>query len=203
MVVFSALLLFGTAVAGNPEPRPDTPPSVDVATCVADNDIGDIRALLKTVPGSPAESRITVKLIAFYGGCDDNKVASGAFNWHERAELAEAAVLNLLGRKAPNLVDAVGQSGWAFAMPANAKTSVDYDAVSVGVRMMGDCLVRTNPQVSLTLLQSERGSTGEATAINELSGNIASCIPAGQTLKLKRTDLRLVVAEPLYHVLLR
>jgi len=203
MIVFSALLLFGAAIAGNPEPRPDVPASVDVATCVVDNDIGNVRALLKTVPGSPAEGRVTVKLIAFYGGCNDNRIMSGAFNWHERAELAEAAVLNLLARKAPNVTDAVGQSGWAFAMPANAKTSADYDAVSVGVRMMGDCLVRTNPQGSLTLLRSERGSAGEASAINELSGNIASCVPGGQLLKLKRTDLRLVVAEPLYHVLSR
>ena len=53
------------------------------------------------------------------------------------------------------------------------------------------------------LARTARGSAGETAAVNELSGNLAACLPAGQTLKLKRQDLRLVVAEPLYHLLSR
>jgi hypothetical protein len=191
-----ALLLAGTSMA----PGVDQGTS-DAAECVVDNDIRDVRALLKTVPGSPSETEATSKILAYYGGCSDNKVVTGTFSWRERAEIAKAALAPML-RKAPDVAAAVGRDGWALAMPASAKPA-DYAAVTVGVRMMGDCLVRANPQGSLALLRSDPGSADEASAINGLSGNIAACVPAGQTLKLKRTDLRLVVAEPLYHMLSR
>jgi hypothetical protein len=174
----------------------------DVAECVVDNDIRDVRELLKTVPGSPSEGQATAKVLVYYGGCNDNKVMTGTLSWRERAEIAEAALVPILG-KAPDLAAGVGKDGWALAIPASAKSPGGYDAVNVGVRMMGDCIVRANPQGALALLRADRGSAAEATAVNGLSGNIATCLTAGQTLKLKRQDLRLVVAEPLYHVLSR
>ena len=191
-----ALLLAGTSML----PGMDQATS-DAAACVVDNDIRDVRTLLKTVPGSPSETEVTNKVLAYYGGCSDNKVAAGTFSWRERAEIAEAALAPML-RKTPDVTAAVARDGWALTIPASAKPA-DYAAVTVGVRMMGDCLVRANPQGSLALLRSGRGSADEASAINGLSGNIAACVPAGQLLKLKRTDLRLVVAEPLYHLLSR
>ncbi|WP_066824951.1 hypothetical protein [Sphingomonas mali] len=191
-----ALLLAGTPMV----PGMDQATS-DAAECVVDNDIRDVRALLKTVPGSPSETEATSKVLVYYGGCSDNKMAAGTFSWRERAEIAEAALAPML-RKSPDVAGAVARDGWALAMPANAKPA-DYAAVTIGVRMMGDCLVRANPQGSLALLRSDRGSADEASAINSLSGNIAACVPAGQLLKLKRQDLRLVVAEPLYHLLSR
>ena len=191
-----ALLLAGAWMA----PDVDRGAS-DAAECVVDNDLRDVRTLLKTVPGSLSETEATSKVLVYYGGCSDNKLATGTFSWRERAEIAEAALAPML-RKAPDVAGAIGRDGWALAMPATAKPA-DYAAVTVGVRMMGDCLVRANPQGSLALIRSDRGSADETAAINALSGNIAACVPAGQTLKLKRTDLRLVVAEPLYHVLSR
>lgn len=201
MIVSLALMLLG-AMPG-PQLAADTSSGFDVAECVVDNDKIDVRALLKAVPGSPDEARATEKVLVFYGGCNDNKRAEGFFAWQERAEIAEATLAGVLGKKDPDVTSAVGKDGWALALPSGAKPSADYDSVKVGMRMLGDCIVRANPQGALALVRTDRGSAAEAAATSGLSGNLAACLPAGQTLKLKRQDLRLVVAEPLYHVLSR
>jgi arginine repressor len=200
MIVLLASLIVGAAA---PQPIADTPSGAEIAECVVDNDKANVRALLKTVPGSPAEAKVIEKLLVFYGGCSDNKRATGTFSWRERAEIAEATLAGTLDRKGPDIVAAVGQEGWGLALPSSSKASVDYDPVNVGVRTLGDCIVRANPQGALALVRTDRGSAGETAAVNDLSGNLAACLPAGQTLKLKRQDLRLVVAEPLYHVMSR
>ena len=201
MIILLASMIFG--VAADPQPIVDAPSGPEIAECVVDNDKPDVRALLKTVPGSPAEAKVMEKLLVFYGGCSDNKRATGSFSWRERAEIAEAALSGALDRKGPDIVAAVGQEGWGLAVPSSSKASIDYDPVNVGVRTLGDCIVRANPQGALALARTGRGSAGEMAAVNGLSGNLAACLPAGQTLKLKRQDLRLVVAEPLYHVMSR
>ena len=200
MSVSLALTLLSTIAA--PSPAGDTPSGPDVATCVVDNDMTDVRALLRTVPGSQAEARATKKVLVFYGGCNDNKVMAGGFAWRERAETAEAAAVSLLSRSQPDIAAAAGQGDWAFALPKGVQPA-GYDSSNVGMRMLGDCVLRANPQGTLALLRADRGSAAETAAIAGLSGNFASCLTAGQTFKLKRQDLRLVVAEPLYHLLSR
>lgn len=200
MSIFLASLIVGAAFSS--PPLVETPAGPDVATCVVDNDMTDVRALLRTVPGSQAEARATKKVLIFYGGCNDNKVMAGGFAWRERAEIAEAAAVSLLNRSQPDVVVAAGQGDWAFALPKGVQPA-DYDVSNVGMRMLGDCVLRANPQGTLALLRSDRGSAAETATITGLSGNFASCLTAGQTFKLKRQDLRLVVAEPLYHLLSR
>lgn len=201
MIIFPASLMLGMAMAA--QPVADGPSGADIAECVVDNDKGDVRALLKAVPGSPAEARATQKVLVFYGGCNDNKQAAGDFAWQERAQIAEAALTGMIGSKTPDVATAAGQAGWALVLPSGARASVDYDAVKVGMRMLGDCIVRANPQGALALIRTDRGSAAEAAATGGLSGNLAACLPAGQKLTLKRQDLRLVVAEPLYQMLSR
>jgi len=203
MIVSLALMLLGGAAAAPQSAAVVAPSGADIAECVVDNDKGDVRALLGAVPGSPAETRATQKVLTFYGGCNDNKQAQGVFAWQERAQIAEAALSGLIGGKTPDVTTAAGQAGWALALPSGANPAVDYDAVKVGMRMLGDCIVRANPQGALALVRTDRGSAAEAAATGGLSGNLAACLPAGQKLTLKRQDLRLVVAEPLYQMLSR
>jgi len=198
--IFLASLIVGSAFSS--PLLAETPSGPDVAECVVDNDMNDVRALLRTVPGSQAEAKATKQVLVYYGGCNDNKVMAGGFAWRERAEIAEAAAASLLTRGQPDVAAAAGQADWAFALPKGVQPA-GYDSSNVGMRMLGDCVLRANPQVTLALLRSNRGSAAETAAIAGLSGNFASCLTAGQTVKLKRQDLRLVVAEPLYHLLSR
>jgi len=202
MIVLFASMMVGFSIA--PQPTADTSPGPDVAACVVDNDMTAVRSLLDTVPGSPAEAKVGVKLLDLYGGCSDNRSVLGSFAWRERAEIAEAAAIHLLERgKMMDVTAAIAGINWTFALPADSRPPADYDTNSVGMRMLGDCVVRANPQGALTLIRADRGSAAESAAVNALSGNFASCLTAGQTFKLKRQDLRMVVAEPLYHLLSR
>jgi hypothetical protein len=170
-----------------------------VAQCVVDNDQRNVARLLDTVPGSADEQRVAAPLVELYGACNDNSLASGTFAWRERAELAAAAAATRAGRGRAELGAAAQQSGWALAPIAGA--AAGYDASEVGLRMFGDCVVRAAPDASLSLLMSEPGSADEAAAIATLQPQLGSCLYAGQELRIARDDLRLVVGEPLYHLL--
>jgi hypothetical protein len=51
------------------------------------------------------------------------------------------------------------------------------------------------------LARSPRDSGDEAAAITALSPMLGDCIAPGQNFKLKRANLRLILAEPLYHMI--
>jgi len=181
-----------------PMSAPDTPS--EIAACVVDNDAGDVRILLKTVPGSPAEAAAARPVLQYYGGCDGNKASDGVLAWRDRAEIANAALVKRIGKKTPD-VSAATQPGWALEIGKGEVAGADYDSSAVGMRMLGDCVVRSAPQAAADLARSAPDSAGERTAIGQLSPVLAPCIPAGQNMRVKRADLRLLVAEPLYHLL--
>ena len=186
------------AIQVHAAPQPDTPS--EIAACVVDNDAADVRKLLNTVPGSPAEAAAAKPVMGYYGGCNDNKGAGGVLAWRDRAEIANAALIKRMGKKTPD-VAAASQPGWALDIGKGKVAGADYNAAAVGTRMFGDCVVRAAPQAAVDLARSDVGGAAERTAIEQLSPVLAPCIPAGQNMRVKRADLRLLVAEPLYHLL--
>ncbi|MEO5937804.1 MAG: hypothetical protein ABIQ43_02205 [Sphingomonas sp.] len=170
-----------------------------VAECVVDNDFRDVRAMLNTLPGSPEERRAGAKIMVFYGGCNDNKVVTGQIAWRERAEIANAALLSRIGGSRFDAA-APARDGWKLAV-AGKVAGTDYDAGSASMRQFGDCVVAIAPAAALRLARSTRDSGEESAAIAALSPTLGDCIAPGQNFKVKRADLRLIVAEPLYHLL--
>jgi hypothetical protein len=193
-----AIAAAASPLAAAPTPQPDTP--FEIAACVVDNDAADVRVLLKTTPGSPAEAAAARPVMQYYGGCNDNKAADGTIAWRERAEIANAALVKRMGRKSPDVSGAT-QPGWALDLGKGMVAGTDYNPTAVGMRMLGDCVVRTAPQAAVDLARSGVGSAEERAAIGQLSAVLAPCVPAGQNLRVKRDQLRLIVAEPLYHLL--
>lgn len=179
-------------------PRPDTPPGI--AACIVDNDAKDVRALLNTLPGSPEERRVGAKVMVYYGGCNDNSVATGQIAWRERAEIANAALLSRLDSVRFDAVSPT-REGWKLAMAEGKTAGTDYDAGSVSMRQFGDCVVAIAPAAAFRLARSPRNSGEEAAAITALSPTLGDCIAPGQNFKVRRADLRLIVAEPLYHLI--
>ncbi|MEO5493854.1 MAG: hypothetical protein ABIR08_07485 [Sphingomonas sp.] len=180
-----------------PKGAPDTPP--EIATCVVDNDLKDVRTLLNTLPGSPEERRAGERILVYYGGCNDNTVVTGQIAWRERAEIANAALLLRLD----GALDAASptREGWKLAMASGKTAGTDYDAGSVSMRQFGDCVVAIAPVAALRLARSPRDGGDEASAIAALSPTLGDCIAPGQNFKVKRADLRLILAEPLYHLI--
>jgi hypothetical protein len=201
LALVATVVAAGTAAAARPTDGIAT--EMSVARCVVDNDGLNVRKLLETLPGSPDERRVAVPLVELYGACHDNSPATGTFAWRERAELAAEAATRRAARGTRGLANAADQSGWELTPIAEKAAGVDYGSGSVGLRMFGDCVVRAAPEPALDLLMSEPGSGAEAAAAAKLEPTLGHCLFAGQQLSIERADLRLVVAEPLYHLLSR
>lgn len=197
LLTIAGLLAAGAALPAHAQTDRATTAAA-VAECVVDNDIRDVRTLLNTLPGSPEERRAGARIMAFYGGCNDNKVMGGQLAWRERAEIANAALLARLGAS-PFDGAAAPRDGWKLAVSGKV-AGTDYDAGSASMRQFGDCIVAVDTAAALRLAKSLPKSADEAAAINALTPTLNDCLAPGRNFKLKRADLRLIVAEPLYHM---
>ncbi|HEX4694042.1 hypothetical protein [Sphingomonas sp.] len=172
----------------------------DVAQCVVDNDAHDAKMLLSTLPGSDGERRVGAKLMDLYGGCNDNRLATGQIAWRERAEIANAALLTWLDGGRFDVASPPPRARWALSV---ADGGSNYDRHLVSIRQFGDCVVALNPAGALNLARSARGSADERAAIGALAPALNDCLAPGKNFRVKRDDLRLIVAEPLYHMVSR
>ena len=171
-----------------------------IATCVMDNAPRAVRTLLNTVPGSPAETAAAKPVLDYYGGCDDNRAVQGALGWNDRAEIARAALAARIGGRSRDLSQAATVSGWRLAVVQGAG---GYDPTAVEWRRIGDCTVAAAPADALKLALASEGSSDERQALASLAPVLNRCVVAGQNLRLKRQSIRLLVAEPLYHLVSR
>jgi len=195
MIALYAFLMSGMAPVPIPPQLASEPPAgSDVAECVVDNDLWEVRKLLDTVPGSQAEARAARGVLVYYGGCSDNRIAIGNLAWRERAEIAYAALQNRLGKGAVDTASPPPRARWALL-------STDGNQRLVAVRQFGDCVVDLAPAKALRLIQSPAGSRDEAAAIDALRPSLDDCLAPRQNFTVKRGDLRLILAEPLYHML--
>lgn len=196
------ILLYASLIAGMAPMTADASVDSDVATCIVDNDSRDVKTLLRTLPGSAEERAVGRKIMVFYGGCADNRVATGEIGWRERAEIAHAALLGLLDTPrfddARFVTAAPPRADWALAVTGSRG---GYNQRLVSIRQFGDCVAGLAPGNALRLVRSEAGSAGEAAAIAALKPAMNDCLAPGKNFTVKRADLRLIVAEPLYHMI--
>ena len=144
--------------------------------------------------------------MAYYGGCNDNKGAGGVRAWRDRAEIANAALAKRIGKKTFETPGAAARPGWALEIGKGKVPGRDYDTGAVGMRMLGDCVVRTAPQAAIDLAKSIAGSAAEGSAISQLSlvriwRHAFRPISARTCGSSAAICSALLVAEPLYHLL--
>lgn len=65
-------------------------------------------------------------------------------------------------------------------------------------RAIGDCVARGHPQAAHRFAVSTPWSDAETTEMNEIAAALAECLPAGETVRLGREDVRGIVGEALY-----
>jgi hypothetical protein len=202
--ILSSAILAASVVAGPPATAQESDgiaAEMDIAQCVVENDSRDVKRLLGTLPGSAEERRAERPLVELFGACKDNSIVKGTFAWRERAVIAAAAAAARAGRGNVSLVAAAQQSGWALA--SSAVPGEGNGAVSLALRRFGDCIVRAEPDAARDLIVSAPQSSAEESAIAALTPALGPCLAAGQQLRIDRGDLRLVVGEPIYHLLAR
>ena len=174
---------------------------LSVARCIVDNDATRVNALLHNFAGAPGQAKTVRSLVELYGACDDNKTVDGTLSWRERAAIAHEAALAQLENGKTDIVAASSATGWTALPGASEMAAGNYDKTAVGMLQFGICAVKAAPEGSLALLRSAPGSAAETAAIRTIAPVLQTCLPSGQQFTLKRADLRLVVAEPIYEML--
>jgi len=171
------------------------------AECTVEQDHGNVPALLRTLPGSPEESRAAHKLAEIFAACgaelNISTASQGLYNG--RADLAAAAAAHALGRQAPSFPAAL--SPWYKSAIASRAAGYGYDPVSLGMQEFGTCVVGAAGDASARLVRSAAGSAEEREAIGAIKPVLAGCVAQGKPIHMTLDQLRLLVAEPLYHII--
>ena len=176
--------------------------SRSTAECTVGQAHGSVVALLRTLPGSPEEDKAAHRIAPIFNACgaelDISRWSQGLYNG--RAALAAAEVGRELakGRSA-------GSDGavtpWYNAAIAGKAPGLGYDATSLGMQAFGTCVVGAARDPSARLVASAAGSVEERAAIAAIKPVLAGCIAQGKPMHMTLDQLRLMVAEPLYHVI--
>ena len=170
------------------------------AECTVEQDHGNVAALLRTLPGSPEESRAAHKLAEIFAACgaelNISTYSQGLYNG--RADLAAAAAAHALGRQAPTFPAAL--TPWYKTAITGRSPGYGYDPVSLGMQEFGTCVVGAAGDASARLIRSAAGSAEERDAIGAIKPVLAGCLVQGQPMHMTLDQLRLLIAEPVYHV---
>lgn len=171
------------------------------AECTVEQDHGNVAALLRTLPGSPEESRAAHKLAEIFAACgaelNISTYSQGLYNG--RADLAAAAAARALGRQATTF-PASSLAPWYKTAIIGRSPRYGYDPVSLGMQEFGTCVVSAAGDASARLIRSAAGSAEERDAIGAIKPVLAGCLVQGQPMHMTLDQLRLLVAEPVYHV---
>lgn len=171
------------------------------AECAVDQDHGSVAALLQTLPGSPDEEKAARRIAPVFEACGAELAISP---WSQalgngRADLAAAAAQRELAKGSTPSSDAI--TPWYASAIARRTLGDGYDAVSLGMQEFGTCVVGAAGSATAQLVGSAAGSAEERAAIAAIKPVLAGCVVQGKPLHMTLDQLRLMVAEPLYHVI--
>jgi hypothetical protein len=171
------------------------------AECTVEQDRGNVAALLRTLPGSPEESRAAHKLAEIFAACGaELNISTGSQGlYNGRADLAAAAAAHALGRRAPTF-PAAPLAPWYKSAIIGRSPGYGFDPVSLGMQEFGTCVVGAAGDASARLIRSAAGSAEERDAIGAIKPVLAGCLVQGQPMHMTLDQLRLLIAEPVYHV---
>jgi hypothetical protein len=177
-----------------------------IAQCSIEQDAKSVGTLLGTLPGSDAEARAAARLVPVYTACSGDNIGlairPGTQSlYNGRAGLAAAAAALALDQGRGNISNAAIASPWYVLSIRGLTAGRDYDGVSLGMQEFGTCVVKAAPDASARLVRSSAGGDDERQALDGIRPVLAGCLVQGRPIHMKLDQLRLMVAEPLYHVL--
>lgn len=170
---------------------------INAAVCIADNEPSSAKAVLATVPGSPAETIAHRKLASILSACSaDDPLETVDLPW-VRPALAAAMLEKPLARgRRPKANGPL----WFAAMESKA-AGQGYDAAALGWYRMGACVFAAAPDAAGNLLASAPRSREERGAFAALKPALGPCVIKGRPIAFTKTSLRLLLAEPVYHAI--
>lgn len=100
---------------------------------------------------------------------------------------------------APSLTDKTGKPLTAKGKEL-AKNLYDRSVIEYYFSQLGECIVRLDPEGSKALLVTKTESPEEAAIFTAISSSIVNCVKQGETIKLRRADLRNAMAVSYYRL---
>ena len=212
----AALLLCGTAFAqttgtrmNRDATRSDGALAIEViADCALDRQPGKVRKWLDALPGSTEERKAISALTEDLGTClgsNQQVVFAGkAVKFHPRAlrrPLAAAVALRELRNSGEAGSPNIAADPWFVAKLAGLPTGERIDRPTLIIQDFGHCVAQQRWPATRSFLLSAPGSAEEKAAMQALRPVLPSCLSEGLTLSLQPDNLRVVLAEPVYHIL--
>ena len=205
VVAVAATLPFAAGIAVAGERTADPREFRATAECVMTESPDQVRDLLATLPGSSREQRAAKRLTSVYSSCSGDSFglsmsSGGQGLYNGRADMAAAAATVVLrgGRRAAT---PGGLKAWYLNAMAGQMAGRGYDPVALGMQEFGTCVLNAAPDAAASLVQSAAGSAAERQALDAIKPVLAGCVVQGKPISMKRDQLRLMIAEPLYHAI--
>ncbi|MFA6114493.1 MAG: hypothetical protein WC729_10880 [Sphingomonas sp.] len=197
------LIATGAAAADDTAKQRET---YATAACVVEQEPTMVKALLRTLPGSSDESSVAADLGEIYTACSGDKYALTISRWSQslyngRPAMAAAAATAAADERGTNVARLSEASAWYSYAITGKRPGSGYDAVSLGMQEFGTCVVKAAPDGALQLVRSKAGSAEETQALAAIRPALPGCVVQGKPISMKRDQLRLMIAEPLYHAI--
>ena len=153
--------------------------------CLADSKKDMAIAFLVTEPGSDEEDTAFRPLFHRNSNrCMGNFVSASMLRAHVRGSIAEGLFEQMSAADR-----AVG-----FAVPIDSPEDVRT------LHQFAECYVAGNRDEAIAFLEMTKvGTKGEAQAVRQMAANFGPCLPEGVEVKIVPIDIRMAVAEALYH----
>jgi hypothetical protein len=90
---------------------------------------------------------------------------------------------------------------WFMTRLASLPQDASVDRMSLGIQDFGHCVVVNAWSDARALFRASAGSEEEAATVRRLTPALGPCLTEGATINITRRNLRLLLAEPFYHVL--
>jgi hypothetical protein len=165
----------------------------DYGACVVKNARRRVEAALKIFPGTKESYDAMLKLAT------SECIMHGTLRF--KVELLRGSLFDALYdadfKSVPVNVISAPQIDYFASAPDSSSEEVRQQ---VGLRQFADCIVRTNPTSTRSLVTSEVGSGTERVAFEQLMPAASQCLTKGAEVRFSRPMLRGLVAETIYRL---
>ncbi len=157
-----------------------------LGACLADSKTQAATAFLQTEPGSKAEDEAFAPLFHRHSNrCMGNFVSASMQREHIRGLIAESLFEQMPAGQRPAVVEAAND--------------VEGEQIRT-LHQFGQCYVSDHPQEAIAFLNATKvGTKGEVQAIRQMATQFGPCLPDGVEVKIVPVDIRMAIAEALFH----
>ena len=177
-----------------------------MAQCVAARRGALVRRWLATLPGSEEERQLLNRQVEDLSLCmESNKlVLDGMELAFKPRSLRRPVALAMVERRLPQVSVqapvAPGTEPWFVPRLANVTAATPLDRASLVLQDFGHCVALSAWQDVRSLFAAKLESAEEAAAVRRLTPALGPCLSDGVTINITRKNMRLILAEPFYHL---